>query len=291
MVGPPPVPPSGRPCVACAAPLHPWGRKAGVDLLRCGGCGLITLARLPDPGELVATYGETLFEAPGRADYYHRDTRTLAANALRKWREVAALEPRGGRLLDVGTAFGFFPAHAPRGWRVDACELSAHAARRARELHGIPVAQGDFLTLAFEPGAYDVVTLWDCLEHLPDPAATLTKVGRLLRPGGAVLLTTGDAGSRLARLAGRRWRLIKPSQHLYCFTACSLAHLLRAAGLGPVRLERETRAFNLSYLVATSRAGSLPLLGPAVRLLARGLPWRLDLRLGDILLLAARTPP
>jgi SAM-dependent methyltransferase len=71
----------------------------------------------------------------------------------------------------------------------------------------------------------DVVVLLDVIEHLPEPHQTLSLCARRLRPGGIVVLTTGDFGSTLARMAGASWRLMTPPQHLWFFTRPSIERL------------------------------------------------------------------
>jgi SAM-dependent methyltransferase len=84
---------------------------------------------------------------------------------------------------------------------------------------------------AFEPALFDLVTLWDVIEHVADPLAVLTEVARVLAPGGKVVLTTGDIGSAYARRHGVRWHLLTPPWHLYFFSRATLAGLAARAGL------------------------------------------------------------
>jgi 2-polyprenyl-3-methyl-5-hydroxy-6-metoxy-1,4-benzoquinol methylase len=80
-----------------------------------------------------------------------------------------------------------------------------------------------------EIGDVDVITMFDVIEHLRHPGEVLNLCGRHLRPGGAVILTTPDFTSLLARLSDRRWRNMTPPHHLWYFTPSSLARLAAAA--------------------------------------------------------------
>ena len=75
----------------------------------------------------------------------------------------------------------------------------------------------------------DVIVLLDVIEHLPSPRDTLALCARHLNPGGIIVLTTGDFGSLCARLAGARWRLMTPPQHLWFFTRESMRRLAASA--------------------------------------------------------------
>ena len=79
-------------------------------------------------------------------------------------------------------------------------------------------------------GHVDVIVLFDVIEHLPDPRETLALCYRQLNPGGIIVITTGDFGSMAAKLAGVRWRLMTPPQHLWFFTQESMRRM--SAGLG-----------------------------------------------------------
>ena len=80
-------------------------------------------------------------------------------------------------------------------------------------------------------GHVDVIVLFDVIEHLPDPRETLALCHRHLNPGGIIVITTGDFGSMVAKLAGVRWRLMTPPQHLWYFTRESMARLGQSLGL------------------------------------------------------------
>jgi SAM-dependent methyltransferase len=80
-------------------------------------------------------------------------------------------------------------------------------------------------------GMMDVIVLLDVIEHLPSPQETLALCVRFLNPGGIIVITTGDFASLYAKLAGARWRLMTPPQHLWFFTHESVQRLAQPLGL------------------------------------------------------------
>ncbi|MSU48871.1 MAG: class I SAM-dependent methyltransferase [Opitutus sp.] len=92
----------------------------------------------------------------------------------------------------------------------------------------------DLEELGREPTAsYDVISMIEVVEHLPDPAAALTLVARLLKPGGLLLLTTGNMDSPVARRQGIQYRYCAPEIHVSLFNPRSLARLYARVGLEP----------------------------------------------------------
>jgi len=138
----------------------------------------------------------------------------------------------GDRLLDVGAAVGIFVERARRaGWSAAGLEPSSWAAAHARDVLGQPVTTGTLEQERPPSGSLDVVTLWEVIEHLPDPAATLREIHRILKPGGHLALSTPDARSPVSRLLGRRWPgWRKVPEHLFFFDGHTLARMLNDAG-------------------------------------------------------------
>jgi SAM-dependent methyltransferase len=199
------------------------------DIWQCGECGLgHTQAGAFDP---AAYYTEDYFSGhhtDGYSDY--RGAEPVLRREFARSVDFIRRYRRGGKLLELGCAYGFFLMEAARYFDVAGIELAGEAVRHARRA-GFNVLEGmaDEANLG-RVGPADVIVLFDVIEHLPDPRATLALCHELLNPDGVIVLTTGDFGSPLARLAGRRWRLMTPPQHLWFFTQESIHRM--ATGLG-----------------------------------------------------------
>jgi ubiquinone/menaquinone biosynthesis C-methylase UbiE len=96
---------------------------------------------------------------------------------------------------------------------------------------------------AFDDGSFDLVTLWDCIEHLPDPRTVVSLMHRWLRPGGVLAINTVNSSSLGARLAGRNWRHIAPPLHIHMFSKQSLRALVRDVGFSVIDENPEGIAF------------------------------------------------
>lgn len=222
-----------RACIGCGAqrPAALFERD-GFQIVQCSGCGLVYVGDDPAGIDFCALYDESYYtggQAGVFSDYVGQAAGRRAAARRRLW-TLRRLMPRG-RLLDVGCAAGFFLAEAARHYAVRGVEPSNFAAAFAREKLGLDVFNGTLHDAALAAASFDLVTLWDVIEHVPDPAALLVEIKRLLAPGGRLVLTTGDIGSDYARSRGAKWHLLTPPWHLYFFSRATLATLAARAGL------------------------------------------------------------
>lgn len=229
--------------------------KDGVSIRECAECGLAYWR--PDDGfDPRSIYDAAYFGGP-EAGHGYDDYAGLEESLRRSFaRRLERLEqPRAGaRLLDVGAAFGFAVAEAERrGYRAVGVEISRDAARRAGGRAQGRISVADAASLPFADGAFDAITLWDVVEHLGDPHAAIREIARLLRPGGQLVLTTGDVESWAARLSGARWHLYTLPEHLFFHSRRSLERLLATHGLRVEACYTDSSFYTLGYLVERLR--------------------------------------
>ncbi len=194
------------------------------------------------------------------------------------------------RLLDVGAYCGYFLEVAREGgYQAEGLELSRWAAEHARRA-GFTVWCETLTERALSSATYDVLTLWDVVEHFADPRAELQAAFRLLRPGGRLYVSTIDAGSLVARLLGSRWPWLM-DMHLFYFDRSTLAVLLEEVGFRVVGRQSYTHTVSADYLLRKV-AASFPLLAPVAHLLRRIVPrqWPIPVNLGDNMLMTAVKP-
>jgi SAM-dependent methyltransferase len=136
------------------------------------------------------------------------------------------------RLLDIGCASGLFleAMQTYPGWQVEGVELNAAAARATSARLGIPVFAGPFEQAQYADGAFDAIALWDVLEHLHNPLASLREIRRILRPGGVLFVRVPNAASYVARMCGRYWSGYDLPRHMTLFTPRTLAQALAQVG-------------------------------------------------------------
>lgn len=235
-------------CGICGGPrLTQRYRLPAFAVVRCHDCDVLFTTLSPDRAELEAMYDEGYYRAR-RAYYFEnavlRSERSPDENIRAFGSLLDRLEGRcrDGRLLDVGCGIGIFLSLArTRGWEVRGVELSPFAAREARERLGLPVVTGTLREAAYPDASFDVITLLDVFEHVPDPRAELRELFRVLRPSGILLLDTPNANALLRRVADRiyRWsggglaypvRKLYHQFHLFYYSEPVLRRVLGEAG-------------------------------------------------------------
>jgi 2-polyprenyl-3-methyl-5-hydroxy-6-metoxy-1,4-benzoquinol methylase len=233
-------------------------------LVRCRRCGLQYVSPRLRGAVIVEAYA--LGEDPTYVSQVQARERTFG-DALAR---IETLHPTRGRLLDIGTAAGAFLAAArARGWTVEGCEPNRWMAEWGSRHYGIAIRPGDLFAQTFSPASFDVITLWDVIEHTPDPARVIGQVRQLLRPDGLLVVNYPDIGSSIARLLGRKWPFLS-SVHLYYYTRATMTRFLAQHGLEIVEMRPHVQRLELDYLLARGNVVS-DLLSKSSRAIARAL--------------------
>ena len=213
-------------------------------MVTCRACGCLYVGADPSSIDFDALYGEAYYNGGADAVFadYTGQATARRAHARRKlaWlRHVPPTIARSGRLLDVGCAAGFFLAEAQAHYEVQGVELSAWSSTYARDQLGLPVITGTLPQAALPAAHFDVVTLWDVIEHVPEPVPLLQAAARVLKADGKMVLTTGDWGSAYAQGRGADWHLMTPPWHLTMFDRRTLTAAAQRAGLRVVAWRTE----------------------------------------------------
>ncbi|MBM4395998.1 MAG: class I SAM-dependent methyltransferase [Deltaproteobacteria bacterium] len=279
-------------CPVCGNGSAPLCRVGAWTYLSCPSCGVAWLDGVAGAPEAPALYDEAYFRGAAHGGYpdYLADEELHRRNARDRlgWISEAGLAVPGA-LLDVGCAAGFVLDEARiAGWRVAGVDLSPFAIRVARDRFGLRV-WGRLAEVDAPDGTFDVVTFFQVLEHMPDPAAALAKAARLLRPGGLLLVETWDRDSLVARWLGRLWQQVTPPSVVFLFGRESLGRLLAVSGFGEITSRAVAKRVRLRHALALLADKHPRLLGPVARGAAR---LRLDrlavpYRLGDLVIVTA----
>jgi ubiquinone/menaquinone biosynthesis C-methylase UbiE len=222
-------------------------------MVRCTSCGLhYVRPRLRWDLILEGYAGATDPNFVSQASFRERTFRKSIAKLERMAR------PAGRRVLDVGAAGGSFLAAArERGYEPLGCEPSTWMCEFAKTHYGIHLHPGTLFDMPLAAKSIDLLTLWDVIEHTPDPKAVLRRVHEVLKDDGVLAMSWPDYASLAARILGSRWPFLL-TVHLYYFTPATMTTLLRATGFEPAGYTPYWQTLEMGYV--GQRAA--PYLGP-----------------------------
>ncbi len=197
-------------------------------ICQCLECGLLYQNPRPAVSSFQSIYPSSYVP--------YQPATTIARPILRELTRtsdlIGRLQPAGGRLLDIGCGSGAFLQTFRQqrpGWEVQGIEPDAHAAALVRQQQ-LAVQECRLEDADLQPASWDAVTMWNVLEHLPDPQAMVQRVRQLLRPGGLLYLAVPLCDSWDARLFGRYWQGWDLPRHFVLFSRATLWRLLAQTG-------------------------------------------------------------
>jgi 2-polyprenyl-3-methyl-5-hydroxy-6-metoxy-1,4-benzoquinol methylase len=200
---------------------------AAFSVRRCDGCGLATTE--PQPASMDPYYPAAYRRYSGIT---LRALRWLYGWRVRGW---ARRLSRRGRALEVGCGDGWMlGALRDRGGRVLGSERTIAGARSAAATNRIPVFVGDLDSLG-SSAHFDLIILFQALEHLAEPMVTLRRSANLLERGGVMVVAVPNFASWQARLFGRSWFHLDVPRHRHHFSPAALASAFEKAGLKVMR--------------------------------------------------------
>lgn len=245
-----------------------FGLPGQFTLVRCGRCDLVYISPRPPFERILEHYPSSYYSFQARVQLPSVATRpnalqrvflaeqgygsnrpgplaravTRAYGLIRPEQFRVAFRPvprwrSGGRLLDVGCGAGIYLSEMRKlGWTVEGVDISEQACAAAFEEFGIRPYCGAVQDAPFAEACFDVVTIWETLEHVPDPLPTLRRCLALLVPGGRLLGAVPNYRSLYRFWFGPAYLHLDLPRHLFHYSIDSLARVLRAAGFADVSI-------------------------------------------------------
>jgi 2-polyprenyl-3-methyl-5-hydroxy-6-metoxy-1,4-benzoquinol methylase len=226
-------------------PVKLYGAASGIPgtqrLVKCLDCDMIYENPRYEAKTIIQGY-----TASQEASYDSQHAMRVNSffRALKK--HARYIPPTGAKVLDIGTSGGaFLDAATQYGYDAYGMEPSLDLVTRGKA-RGLKIEQGTIENHLFELNSFDMVCLWDVIEHLPDPKAALIEVKKLLRPDG-ILLINYPEGTVQAKIAGKRfWWIL--SVHLHHFTRKSITEICTRTGFKAFHFRRYWQVLEFGYL-------------------------------------------
>ena len=219
-------------CPCCGgADFRALFEKGGEPFVQCTGCGLILINPRPDPTDVIRIYDPAYSQGyASKADGKRRRARRMVARVRR-------LFVPQGRWLDVGCSAGFIVEAAQQaGFEAHGVDVESWGVTYARETLGLAhVTQGHLEEQHYPDGFFNVVSVYEVIEHVPDLNLFAAELKRLLAPGGVIEIRTPDVSHWRVPRPLETWYAVMPSEHLYYFNRATLGRLLARHGLRIVR--------------------------------------------------------
>lgn len=223
-------------------------------ILRCRNCRFGFRQLRPSDEQLARLYKQL------DTRVYDSEIEGRSRSAVGQLKIVQQYANNTGRLLDIGCASGLFLKCAvDAGWQAEGIEQSHTHCQTARRIldSNVQIHYSTLQGAHLPTASFDVVTLWDVLEHITDPIGFLDLAGSLLRPGGFLFANVPNLDSIQARLLRSKWPLLLP-EHLNYFNLDSLKICGARSGLHWIDSRRRAAGFSLGYVFYRLRQHGVP---------------------------------
>lgn len=241
--------------------------------IQCKSCKLMVIDPLPSIGDIKSVYNEHYFSNPkmirqdvqgiyGYSDYVGERINKQYAykNICQKIQLYLKENPKPLRLLDFGCGLGHFLDSAyDFGYLVHGVEFNEYAINYIRNRYTYKIIPyEDFIKIDEQ---FDVITLFDVIEHLRDPFETLNRLYSLINKEGLLIISTMDSNSYMSRLLGLKLEDFKRiREHIYFFSKKNLTDLLTKSGFEILEVASQGHTFELKHLCSRIK-NSIPFAG------------------------------
>jgi len=223
-----------------------------VRFFRCRNCGLVMIE--PRAGVEERDPEENMYwDQRGQTGIYFQEKiqDVFVREFRRRLKDIENIAPGKGTVLDVGCGVGHFLTLArENGWQVMGLDISPSASEAARKAFDLEVKVGTLDEFEFHDTKFDMVTLWDVIEHIRKPLENLKKANQCLKPGGLLVMKTPDEDSFykwiarafykvLGRRGGFLLKYVYYVPHYYSYSRKSMTRLLDQCGFDVVRFEND----------------------------------------------------
>jgi 2-polyprenyl-3-methyl-5-hydroxy-6-metoxy-1,4-benzoquinol methylase len=200
------------------------------DYYECVHCGLIFLSPIPE--NLGLYYPETYYELPKTEEELHSRAKAMQQGKM----DVILPFIDKGRLLEIGPAYGLFSHLAKTaGFDVTAIEMDARCCKYLRDVVGINVVEGpDTIDLLRQCEQFDVIVLWQVIEHLPNPWVVISAAIEHLTPGGFLIVDTPNPDAFQFRVLRSRWVHVDAPRHVTLIPQSLMVDFIEKRGLRSV---------------------------------------------------------
>lgn len=214
------------------------------SIVKCTNCQIIYVDE-----KLTQEQVSTYYEVANDPLYFaEQDARRIT------FKKYLKKLPVKGRLLDIGTNTGLFVKIAQEnGWDATGLEPNKWGVEYAKKNYKINLINKPFEKGTFKKDSFDVVTMWDVIEHFTDPVSEMEKVYDIIKPGGVFAFSTVDPDSLFAKAMGTKWSWYMEMHKVFLNTKAAEFYL-KKVGFKKVVFTPHFRNLSLGYLATRLEA-------------------------------------
>jgi len=213
------------------------------QLVKCPRCGLIYINPRIKGDLIIEGYSE------GSDEVFVSQASAREKTFSKSLKKIEKYVKNKGKILDVGTAAGSFLAAArKKGWEVYGCEPNKWLVDWGNKYYNLSIKQGTIFDQKYQSGFFDVVSLWDVIEHTTSPSSVLRECNRVLKDKGLLVVNYPDIGSLISRFMKRKWLFLN-SVHLYYFTRKTITAILEKNGFKAISMSPYFQSLEADYLL------------------------------------------
>lgn len=212
------------------------------QVVRCKHCSLVYINPRPRSDTIIDAV------SAGEDEVYVSQPKGRMVT-FEKGLELLHKYAKPGKLLDVGCAAGFFVNVAKKaGWDARGVEPNTWLCEFGNKTYGLSNLPMTLDKAKFAPNTFDVVTLWDVFEHMPDPRSQLKIVNKVMKPDGILIVSYPEWGSIQRKASGRKWWFLL-SHHLFYFDKKTISRMLREEGFSVLKTKMHWQQLQLGYMM------------------------------------------
>lgn len=236
-----------------------WGSISEFSIERCASCGLGFTSPFPNADD-IKNANTDIYSVDQRGSLYLRK-QAYYERRYHSQLKIFKLSVSSGRLLDIGCNIGLFLTCARKeGFDVEGIEFNEESAAFGRKHFNLLIHSLSLEKIDYPDQTFDVITMYDVLEHIPDLHGMLKSVYRILKPNGILVVQSPNIDSLMARLTKSAWNWLTPPDHLYHFTPSTMQHLLADEKFNIIRFRtwEPAKEFSNNLIAAWHDRGLIP---------------------------------
>ena len=217
-------------------------------LAMCELCGHIQTNPRLDMDEVLKGYAAAIDPDHVKQDKHREKT---FVRAISRVDSLSMLRnSKNTRVLDIGCASGAFLNSVSRefGWKGVGLDPSKWMCDFGKHSYGLDLRPNYFSADLFNANSFDLVTLWDVIEHISEPNQVLRDIALVLKDDGLLIVNVPNSHSIASRILGRRWPFIL-AVHIHYFTPTSIMKILDKHGFTVVESRPYFQSLGFGYLL------------------------------------------